>query len=132
VTQHPGNDRIGESEEPPRLPARHAKTWHLLELGTNAEHRRIPQKVRQAVGAAHLPCAIEHVRLFYRFAFRAGEVFVGELVAVDTCIRSTTCVTPSMPLATVSARSLAALVGTVPRIVTTPLFAVTSMEVLLI
>ena len=51
-----------------------------------------------------------------------------ELFAGDTSMRSTTCVTPSMPRATVSARCLAALVGNVPCSTTTPFFAVTSNE----
>src|SRR5262245_36823325 len=128
VTKHPRHDGIRESEETPCFLARDAEGGHLLELGANAEHRRIPQDVRQALGAAHLPCAIEHERLSYLLAFRAGELLVGELFVVGSCIRSTTCVTPSMPLTTVRACVLAVLVGTVPCSTTTPLFAVTSME----
>src|SRR4030095_5517229 len=68
-----------------------------------------------------------NTRVSYLFAFRAGELFVGELFTVAICLRSTTCVTPSMPLTTVRACSLAALVGTVPCSTTTPLLAVTSI-----
>ena len=77
------------------------------------------------MGAAHLPRMFEHN---YFFAFRAVAVFGGELFGVDTSMRSTTCVTPSVLRVSASARCFAALVGTVPSNCTTPLLAVTSME----
>src|SRR5204863_5827094 len=86
---------------------------------------RVPQEIRQPLGAAHLPWTVEHV---YFFAFRAVAVFLGELFGVDTSMRSTTCVTPSVLRASASARCFAALVGTVPCNCTTPLVAFTSIE----
>src|SRR5262245_50959252 len=73
VTKHPRHDGIRESEETPCFLARDAEAGHLLELGANAEHRRIPQDVRQALGAAHLPCAIEHERLFISSPFEPAN-----------------------------------------------------------
>src|SRR5215208_1854944 len=109
VPQHPGYGRVGQPEETTRLGQRHAQARHLVELRANPVDRRLPEQVRQTVRTARVPRVVEHY----------GRAF-------PTWMRSTTCVTPSLPRTVDSTRCFSAALVTVPCSSTTPSFAVIS------
>src|SRR5258705_132844 len=115
LPQHPRNGLVRQAEETPRFGKRDPKARHLFELGTNAVQRRMPQHVRHPIRAPLVPGTLQDNPHY--------------LEAFPTRRRSTTCVTPSVPRATVSARCLAAGDLPLPCSRTTPLFAVTSIAV---
>src|SRR5438874_8138556 len=113
LTKHPRDRRVGEAEETPRFRKCDPETRHLFELGANAVERRVPEPVGHPVRAALVPGAAQDGSHYFD--------------AFPTLRRSTTCVTPSIPRVTVSARCREVLDGTVPCRSTTPFFAVTSI-----